>query len=393
MQKSNPQSNKQLTVLHISNTNINHDGRIIKQIEALKESGLKLNVIGLGVYQEEDKEREDYGKEMEGSLIKNLTTDKLNFLPRALKYIFMLIEFTFKAYFYGKKVKADIVHCHDAFALPAGRLLAIHGAKIIYDAHELESNKNGQSKALSRATLWIEKVCWDRISGFLTVSQKILEWYHEHFSSKISCVVLNAPKVTIKQPLSGGHVYLKEKFSIPKDSLVFVYVGILNHGRGIEKLLKVFSSGVQSHLVFLGYGPMEVDIDKLASGCSNIHRHPAVTHDMVTSTIYGADYGFSIIENSSLSDYLCLPNKLFEYAQANVTVIGSNFPEIERVLEKHQLGFVIEDDELLIAQLVNQLETSNVELEAQGLHELSWESQERKLVSFYQQVINKNFHN
>ena len=44
-------------------------------------------------------------------------------------------------------IKFEVIHCHDTLVLPIGYLLKkIKKSKLIYDAHELESNKKGQSK-------------------------------------------------------------------------------------------------------------------------------------------------------------------------------------------------------------------------------------------------------
>ena len=40
------------------------------------------------------------------------------------------------------KIKPKIVHCHDTLVLPIGLVVSlIFKSKLIYDAHELESNK------------------------------------------------------------------------------------------------------------------------------------------------------------------------------------------------------------------------------------------------------------
>ena len=55
---------------------------------------------------------------------------------------------------------------------------------IIYDAHELESNKNGQSYLLSKITLLIEKLSWPSISLLISVSESIIYWYEYHLGRK-----------------------------------------------------------------------------------------------------------------------------------------------------------------------------------------------------------------
>ena len=73
---------------------------------------------------------------------------------------------------------------------------------------------------------------------------------------------------------------------------------------------------------------------------SNIHLHKKVPHNQVVNLIKSADVGICIIENVSLSDYYCLPNKLFEYSFAGLRVIGSDFPEISNYILSNKLGEV-----------------------------------------------------
>lgn len=376
-----------LKSLHLTNTNINFDGRILKEMSSLTKSGMPLDLYGYGISLPEDKNRK---KEcgIDNIVTVKLLTSTLRFLPRGALYFFMLIEFTFRACIFGLRKRPDIVHCHDTFSLPAGALLSFFGSKLIYDAHELESNKNGQSKLLSKVTLLLEKLCWGRISGFVTVSNRILEWYQSHFSIVESAVVLNAP---IKCPPSlskkNEQAYLRRLFSIPSETLLFVYVGILAPGRGIEKILEVFQENESSALVFLGYGPLSDDIEQLAGQFKNIYLHPAVSHDKVVETIAGSDYGFCLINDSSLSDYYSLPNKLFEYASAGLKVIGSNYPEIQSTLANHKLGFVVDDNVEAISSTVKKLEKERPGFAPEKIEELTWERQEQKLIDFYQRVV------
>ena len=54
-----------------------------------------------------------------------------------------------------------IIHAHDTPALPIGVVTKfLRGGNLVYDAHELESKKNMQSRTFSCITLLIEKVCW-----------------------------------------------------------------------------------------------------------------------------------------------------------------------------------------------------------------------------------------
>ena len=88
------------------------------------------------------------------------------------------------------------MHCHDTLVLPIGLLVKfLTGAKLIYDAHELESNKNLQSNLNSSVTKFIEFTSWRFVDLFISVSPSICKWYEENLGEKRNVVILNSPEV------------------------------------------------------------------------------------------------------------------------------------------------------------------------------------------------------
>ena len=181
------------------------------------------------------------------------------------------------------------------------------------------------------------------------------------------------------------------KYQIPEQSRVFLYVGLFSKGRSIEKILKVFvKESIKSHVVFIGFGDLETLIKEHESINYNIHYHPAVRHDKLVSLIKHADFGLCLIENISLSDYYCLPNKLFEYTFAGIPIIGSNFPEIKKIIEKHNLGVTCNiKNENSIIHKIKELENHKSNFKFNNLSILSWQEQEKKLKNNYKQLLNK----
>jgi hypothetical protein len=59
-----------------------------------------------------------------------------------------------------------------------------------------------------------------------------------------------------------------------------------------------------------------------------------------------ADYGLNITENTCLSRYYALPNKIFEYVMARIPIIVSNDYERGRFVKENQIGFVVENTEI-----------------------------------------------
>lgn len=373
-------------IFHISNTEIRQDNRICKELKVVDEA-FNLPVAVFGV--------PDNGKSSIsriGSVVYfaiHLASRNLYFLPRPVRYFFELIEFTIKAIFHGSRLKPHLVHCHDTFALPAGWLLKFfYKSKLIYDAHELESNKNGQNFILSFVTLAIEKFCWQKVDLLISVSNSILEWYIAEFGKVQHVLVLNSPDSIKDVDSLYCDKYFLNTYHIDEGKLIFVYLGILGHGRGIEAILEAFTSPVvDAHVVFIGAGVLSSKIEYYTSRYPNVHLHNPVPHEQVVSLVKHADWGLCFIENVSLSDYYCLPNKLFEYVFAGLSVLACDFPEIKNVVTRYSLGNCCTPDETSIRAAVNSVIQKGVKGANGDLHELSWSAQASRLNTAYSELL------
>ena len=377
-------------ILHISNTDIASDSRILKELIVIKNIS-NATVFAFGVPNGRSKENSS----IDGIIYfqQVLFFRRLTLLPRAVRYFFEIFEFTIRAIILARKIRPTVVHCHDAFALPTGYFAnVLFGSILIYDAHELESDKNGQNAILSSCTLWIEKFSWKKVDLFISVSGAIIEWYMKELGAKNNILVLNSPEISSSSPESYFHSesgrYFHRKYDIPADRRVFVYLGILAPGRGIETIVTAFAdSGVQAHVVFIGFGPLESEIREYSRKFGNVHLHEPVTHNQVVPLVRNADFGLCLIENVSLSDYYCLPNKLFEYAFAGLPVLASNLPEIERIVSTYSLGQCCDTDFESVRQAIADLAARGPGKISSALTELSWGSQAARLSLAYQDLL------
>lgn len=377
-------------ILHISHTDINFDSRILKEMIALSECGKKYSLYGLGVKMDEGNIISAQSRSLKIDCIQ-LRIRNFKWLPVFLRHVLTLIELTFKMVIKAKKIRPNIIHAHDTLVLPLGVLLKfITGAHLIYDAHELESNRNGLTPLLSKLTLMTERILWRYLNYLIVVSPSIQKWYENNLGDKPSEVILNSPVLY----LAGGENelfddnYLRRKYSITANEKIFTYVGIFGKGRGIESLIDVFSGLRGAHIVFIGYGELTNLIEKSMAFHGNIHLHPAVPHENVVDIIRSADVGLCMIGNVSLSDYYCLPNKLFEYCFAKKPVIASNFPDIKNVVNKYNLGVCCEDDKESIKRTVELFihNMADADIDIENLIDLSWETQTDKLYEVYKYV-------
>lgn len=377
-----------MRILHLTHTDIRYDNRIIKEIECLTSI---YDVFGIGI---------DYD---EGSALNSteLFKDKLftlqlkfrkkvNWLPRFIIHLLVFIELLWKSIKIIKNINPRVLHCHDTLVLPIGYIYKLINPKVklIYDAHELESNKNGQGKFLGFVTKQIEKISWRKIDFLITVSPSINNWYLKNFGFVNSEVILNSPKIKNFNTTQTSKKYFHEKYQLKPNTKVFVYLGALVKGRYIEQLVEIFQKYVsQSVIVFIGFGELKELVEFNSLNFDTIKYHEPVTHDEVVETIVNADYGLCLIENVSLSDFYCLPNKLFEYIFAKKKVLASNFPDISNLVNEYNLGKCCDLNLDSIKNAILSMESDELTDITTNLHELSWENQEFKLKMIYKNIV------
>lgn len=379
-----------MNVLHLTHTDINSDSRILKELESLSKNK-KVRITALGVHMNEENKKYKKIEHVKIYSI-NLNSRKLIFLPAFIKHSLSVIELTLKMIFNSFKAKPSIIHCHDTLVLPLGVLVKLFtGSKLIYDAHELESNRNGLSNTLGKMTFFVEKLLWRFIDKIIVVSPSISDWYQKNIGIKSTEIIMNSPILSENNfDIKNDKLYFRNKFNIPDSSKIFLYIGILSEGRGIDLLIEAFKKiDLSSHLIFLGYGEFKNRLVELSKEHDNIHVHDAVPHNEVVSIAKSADVGLCFIQNVSLSDYYCLPNKLFEYAFAEIPVLASNFPDISMVVEKYNIGKCSDLNSESIYNAIKEFEQIEElpRINASDLYDLSWSAQEEKLVKMYKDLI------
>lgn len=365
-----------MKVLHVTHTDVTDDSRIEKQLKFLNSlDGYAVSCIFV--------KSPNYNSEYEivgvAHISKRLLLSKMKWLPRIPRHIINMLEITVYIIANGLRIRPSIVHAHDALVLPAATILSVlTGAVLIYDAHELESDKNGQTSFMRVGTLLIEKICWPRVDKFITVSKAIQSWYFKAFSEKDSEVILNSP---VTQNFSRTS-YLRERFAIDNASLIFIYIGYLSNGRGIDHILEAFSAGDnKNHVVFLGEGSLKEKVVDYSARFNNIHYHAPVPHADVVKIASSADVGLCLIENVSTSDYFSLPNKLFEYLFSGLKVIGSDFPEIKRIIYDYNAGVTCDNNSKALLTALSRVDLAQ---ELKSVSDLSWNAQVAKLRYLYE---------
>ncbi|HUV06630.1 MAG TPA: glycosyltransferase, partial [Spirochaetia bacterium] len=176
------------------------------------------------------------------------------FADGSLWKVFKILEWTFKIFFRFRQADIAVVHCHGLATLPIGILFRLFKkSRIVYDAHELETEREGMSFLRRRLSKIAERIFIKFTDAVMVVSDSIAGWYKDRYGLRQIYIVKNIP---YGRQVAGESDLLKKRFDIPPNEMLFLYQGVLDSGRGITILLEAFSKLDESdHIVFMGYGP------------------------------------------------------------------------------------------------------------------------------------------
>lgn len=229
-----------------------------------------------------------------------------------------------------------IVTAHSLAALPAGVFVARRsGAGLLYDAHELETEREGWSPFIRRLARAFERFFIRRCDHTIVVNDSIRAWYERTYPGLSVSTVRNVPMI----PKVTAPSRLREQIGISDEPLLFVYCGLFGKGRGIFETIEAFAGVPQDrHLALIGFGPLEGEVREVAARHPNIHVLPAVDQSELISLLSGADVGVFFPTGRSLSYHISLPNKVFEYCAAGLALLVSDAPELKRFASEHPLA-------------------------------------------------------
>ena len=324
-------------VLSIVLNNFKNDSRVLKENISLKKAGYDVQVVAL--YDEGQKEFES----IQNIPVHRIKLKSRNWSKNKLIQLLKYFEFVYKVIKNYKN--SDIIHCNDLNTLPIGVIIKKFfnkNAKIVYDAHEYETETFHLKGIEKKIVKIIEKYLIKYADKIITVSDSIANEYVKLYNIEKPALVLNTPlfKNIEKKDL------FREKLGIKKDKTIFLYQGGLSKGRGIEVLLDAFKdiNDNKSVIVFMGYGPLEKVIQEASKKYPNIYFHPAVSPEVLLDYTSSADFGISTIEDGCLSYRYCLPNKMFEYLMAEIPVIVSNLYEMRKLVNRYKIGVVAKEN-------------------------------------------------
>jgi len=336
-----------------------------------------------------------YEKVDDSRAVHRLSTPRiLNFLGKIGK-ILSLLMWQARVFFKLLRLRPVVINPHSVEVLPVCVFTAwILRSAVIYDTHELESQKSGAGNVYRKVTAIAERIFCPRCSMIVTVCDPITNWYRERFSTTQVATVRNFPLRS--QGLHSPRTGLRRDLGIPIDRTLVIYQGAVGEGRGVSLILETFATNptLPIELLVLGYGELVENVIRASANDPRIHYLPAVAPTEVLSVTSQADIALCLIEGVSLSYEYSLPNKLLEATIAGVPTIVSDLPEMRRFITERNCGWVcrptIDDFGSLLTRLsIDEIRAKRgAALDAS--RDMDWEKEVEPVIKRYRELLNKD---
>lgn len=291
-----------------------------------------------------------------------------------------------------KKEKYNIVYCNDFDTFIVVYLLKRkYDFKIIYDSHELWTERKGAKKTIvhrfiNRIEYYLEKNIIRKCDAVITVSDGIAEELAKRYNIKKPYVIRNLDIVK-KIPTKKERVLLRDKLSIPRDALLIVYQGVLADERGIPELLSAMSELPQNiHLLLMG-DFLSDKSRKLMMKNNRVHYVGMIPSENLFGYTAIGEIGIVPIRTKEFYSYsLAFPNKFSQYMNASLALALYKTRESERLIKKCKCGVLFEPESSnnIVRAIEELISSGNIEKYKERARETflkyyNWECDKHKL--------------
>jgi glycosyltransferase involved in cell wall biosynthesis len=293
---------------------------------------------------------------------------------------------------YGLFKPVAAVHANDLDTLSAGwALAAFKRVPLVYDAHEIftEVPELVGRPRVQRVWRWLERRLVPRVNLAFTVNTALVRWYAEAYPEVRFQALYNLPFRHPQEPRQPA----------PQAQKIILYQGSVNLGRGVELMIDSVEHWPANWVLWIigegdAYAACRSRAQSYRYEGTRVVFWGRLPFEQLIPLTRQAWIGLSLEEDLGLNYRYATPNKVFDYIQAGVPVVVSQLPEMQRIVEAHAVGWVLQDrtPEGLFRCL--EAIASNPELYARkqantqpASETLCWENESAVLLNGYQTVL------
>ncbi len=383
----------------LSFSNIQRDGRVLRQIEYLSRH-YRVSVLGYGKLPPTLSDQVPmYSIQPPTSRARRLR--KALWLPLAK---FTTAHF-YETWYWGEEefkaayailcqLRPTAIHANDWEALPvAVRASQETGALVVADLHEyaplMRENRPYWKLFYKPLIEYYLNRTLSCVAASVTVSRAIADRYASEYAIQ-PIVVMNAPKTSPSLTFKPTQ----------SDVISLVHHGNASRDRQLERMIETVAYLDQRyhlHLMLVSrdtryLAALQALAVRRASG--RVHFVSPVPPDEIVARIARFDIGFYPIPNTTYNHLAALPNKFFDFVTAGLAVcIG---PSLEMSHLIHEYGFGVVAPALtpsIIAETLNHLTTDAIDAMKhaafQAARRLNADIEMQKLINLYQKLMVK----
>ncbi len=364
---------KRIKVIHVGYYHRFDDVRILrKECVSLVQSGYDVTFVT------SDRNGTYNNKELLDVKIEIIPLKGRRFI-RYFLYKRKLLEFLLNA-------DGDIYHVHEASLISVALKLIKKGKKVIYDMHE-------DSPSLLSTTATI---AYGRLAG--VIAKKYVS-YRETKLVKRANHVFHVSDLLEERLHSIGVRNCTGLYNYPiiEESIIYsnkknqiCYIGGISEQRGITNLIKVMEH-LDCELKIAGKVPSGYlnELSKLP-GFKKTEFLGFLDKNDILKLLSESLLGMCTLKYTA-NHYHSMPVKLFEYMNASIPVVSSNFPVMKKIVEGSNCGICVDPNSIeeIVAGIHKILGDDSLRLEMgeNGFEAIqtkyNWNNEEKKLVSVY----------
>jgi len=327
------------------------DPRVCVEAEALAGSGRRVTVIGW----DRDIDRDAALRQ------RNVDFLRLHLRSthgRGLTQAAFLAGFWCRAWAALRRLRPDVIHCHDLDTLPVGWVAAgCLRARLVFDAHEnFPDMMAGHLPAAAVAAVRrLERFLLPRCDLVITVGERLAEHYRALGARRV--VVVGNWKHPGDYRFTAEAVRkAREDLCLPDGTVAICYIANLGPERRLKALLAAVAADRRFGCVIGGDGPQADVARAYAEGHPNIRYLGRVRPDRVPLVTASCDVIYYGMDESNPNARWSAPNKMYEAIAAGKPLLTNDFGEIGEVVRTAGCG-VLADTALAdgIAEGLNRL--------------------------------------
>jgi hypothetical protein len=331
---------KKILILVFSN--LRHDARIVRQINFLKNK----YAVTVCCY------HADPSSEYRVITFSN----RMNFIRKAISGVLLLLKrfslshsilYPYKKYLSHQLQGEtfDLIIANDVETLPLAFQLKSRDTKIIFDAHEYAplhfEDKFWWRVFFQDFNTFMCKTYIPRVHAMLTIAQSLADEYERNFSVKPLVITNAGPYYDLKpKETSALTIKLVHHGIVNRSRRIELIIGMMRHLPEyftLDLVLVVTTQASQQTVNYLQ------ELKAMAASDKRIRFVDPVPIHKIIPLLQDYDMGIILAPPINFNYSNGLPNKLFDYIQARISVLTGPTPEIAKIVNKYFVGIVADN--------------------------------------------------